>query len=422
MRNIILPIICLVLLAVGCHPRPRLYDPSLVNFEASYNPILENALYPSLIMGVASLADQSAFFSDSNALFSVSVTAPTSNAVLRINIDSSNLNYVTIMQEVLPVKGARYTFYPSVKWKYDNLYRTRQQGSLDLTFTCYINDEEVDVKNLRVNYRSANECPLSIRDKAGHTHDFRWLFAGYVNEDHPYIDSIVSTITNQGIVSTITGYQKNATTVESQVEAIWYYALERGITYASISCTSTPTKRTNVQHIRFFDEVYHSRQANCIDACVFFASIMRKIGLKPVILVEPCHAYLGYYTDSRRRNVKLLETTMTSWVNFPALTKNYEETMAANPNATGRARISEAMNKKYCKYLSDKELRKWEDGTMAFDEFKRAVSHGIFVKASDYNVENFSINKALFAKSDNVQYQMLDIEVLRKTVQPINGN
>ena len=149
---------------------------------------------------------------------------------------------------------------------------------------------------------------------------------------------------------------------------------------------------------------------------------MRKIGLKPVILVEPCHAYLGYYTDSRRRNVKLLETTMTSWVNFPALTKNYEETMAANPNATGRARISEAMNKKYCKYLSDKELRKWEDGTMAFDEFKRAVSHVIFVKASDYNVENFSNNKALFAKSDNVQYQMLDIEVLRKTVQPINGN
>lgn len=406
----------------GCSPKPRMYDPTVVHFEATYNPILENQLYPSLVMGVASLSDQSYNLTDTNALFSVSVTAPVSNAVLRITIDSSNLNYVTIMQEVLPVKGMRYTFYPSVKWKYANLYHTRQQGSLDLTFTCYINDEEVDVKNVRVNYRSANECPLSVRDKNGHYHDFRWLFAGYVNEDHPYIDSIVSAITQQGVVSLITGYQKNAATVVSQVEAIWYYALERGITYASISCTSTPTTRSNVQHIRFFDEVYHSRQANCIDACVFFASIMRKIGLKPVIFVEPCHAYLGYYTDAKRRNIKLLETTMTSWANFPALTKNYQETMAANPAARGRDRISAAMNKKYCKYLTPDQLRHWEDGSMTFDEFKLAVSHDIFTKASEHNQDNYNANKAFFAKTDNMQYQQLDIELLRKVVQPINGD
>lgn len=410
------------MLVASCTPKPRLYDPSLVDFRATFNPMLENQLYPSLVMGVASLSDQSAFYSDTNALFSVSVTAPVSNAVLRITIDSSNLNYVTIIQEVLPIKGVRYTFYPSIKWKYSNLYHTRQQGSLDLTFTCFINDEEVDVENLRVNYRSANECPLSMRDKNGRTHDFRWLFAGYVNEDHPFVDSIVSTITTQGVVSMITGYQKNPATVDDQVEAIWYYALERGITYASISCTSTPTKRANVQHIRFFDEVYNSRQANCIDACVFFASIMRKIGLKPLIFVEPCHAYLGYYTDSRRRNVQLLETTMTSWVNFPALNKNYEETMAANPSAQGKDRISKAMNDKYVKYLTDKQRKQWEDGTMSFDEFKRAVSHDIFVKAQTQHRENYDANKALFANAENMQYQQLDIELLRKTVQPINGD
>lgn len=415
-------LLAVALVMVSCTPKPRLYDPAQVNFEASFNPILENQLYPSLVMGVASLSDQSAFFSDTNALFSVSVTAPVSNAVLRITIDSSNLNYVTIIQEVLPIKGMRYTFYPAVKWKYSNLYYTRQQGSLDLTFTCFINDEEVDVKNLRVNYRSANECPLSIRDKNGHNHDFRWLFAGYVNEDHPFTDSIISVITTQGVVSTITGYQKGAASVDAQVEAIWYYALERGITYASISCTSTPTKRTNVQRIRFFDEVYNSRQANCIDACVFFASIMRKIGLKPVILVEPCHAYLGYYTDTRRKNVKLLETTMTSWVNFPQLTKNYEETMAANPSVTGQDRISPAMNKKYVKYLTDAEKKKWEAGTMTFDEFKHAVSHSIFLKAQEHNVSNYTSNKPLFDKADNLQYQLLDIELLRKVVQPINGD
>ncbi len=342
-----------LLAVVSCHPaKPKTYDPSYVRFEAAYNPYLENQFYPSLVMGVSALSDKNFGLDDTNALFSVSVTAPAGNSVLRITIDSSNLNYVTIFQEVLPVKDVRYTFHPSIKWKYDKLYQLRQQGTTDLTFTCYINDEEVDVKNIRLNYRSVNDCLLSVLDADNNLHDFRWLFAGYVNEEHPYTDSILTDIMKQGLVTKITGYQKDANHVVEQVEAIWYYALERGISYASISCTPSPTKRANVQHIRFFEQVYNTRQANCIDACVFLASIMRKIGLKPVIFVEPCHAYLGYYTDRNRRKLKLLETTITSWVDFPALTRNYNETMSHNPDAKGSERISPAMNTKYTKYLT----------------------------------------------------------------------
>ena len=402
MRKTSIILISLALLASACHgPKPKVYNPSYVRFEASYNPYLENQFYPSLVMGVASLSDQTFGMNDTNALFTVSVTAPTSNAVLRITIDSSNLNYVTIFQEVLPLKDVRYTFHPSVKWKYDQLYRIRQQGITDLTFTCYINDEEVDVKNVRINYR--------------------WLFAAYVNEEHPYIDSILNDIMQQGIVTKITGYQKDAKSVVSQVEAIWYYALERGIAYSSISCTSTPTKRANVQHIRFFDQVYNSRQANCVDACVFFASIMRKIGLKPVIFVEPCHAYLGYYTDSKRRTLRLLETTITSWVDFPALTKNYNETIASDPEAKGPNSISETMNKRYNKYLTTDERKRWENGRMTFDEYKKAIAHNIFLKSTEQNRENYNNNKKLFADPNNQLYQQLDIEQLRKLVQPING-
>ncbi|MBQ6069429.1 MAG: hypothetical protein IJK84_08005 [Bacteroidales bacterium] len=411
----------LSLVLCGCHQtRPKVYDPSQVKFSVEYSPLFESQFYPSLVMGAASLSDPAYGLTDSGSLFSVSVTAPVSNAVLRISIDSSKLNYVTIFQEVLPVKDMRYTFYPTIKWKYDQLYRTRQQGVADLTFTCFINDEEVDVKNLRLNYRSANDCLLSVRDDAGRNHDYRWLFAAYVNEEHPYIDSILSGILSQGVVRKITGYQGDAKSVVSQVEAIWYYALERGITYSSISCTSTPTIRSNVQHIRFFDEVYNSRQANCVDACVFFASIMRKIGLKPVIFVEPCHAYLGYYTDKGRRNLRLLETTITAWADFPALTRDHKAVMEANPNAQGKDRISSAMNSKYLKYLTDDEKKKWENNQMDFETFKRAVAHSLFVKASEYDKENYKNNKKLFASADNLQYQQLDIEQLRKIVQPIN--
>lgn len=411
---------CLILL-VGCHrTRPKIFDPAQVAFTANYAPLFENQFYPSLVMGVASLSDPAYALVDTAALFSVSVTAPVSNAVLRITIDSSKLNYVTIFQEVLPVKDMRYTFYPTVKWKFDQLYRIRQQGVADLTFTCYINDEEVDVKNLRINYRSANDCLLSVRDSNGHNHDYRWLFAAYVNEEHPFIDSILSDIMRQGVISKISGYQNDAKSVVAQVEAIWYYALERGIRYSSISCTSTPTTRSNVQHIRFFDEVYNTRQANCVDACVFLASIMRKIGLKPIIFVEPCHAYLGYYTDRGRKNLRLLETTITAWADFPALTRDYNAIMEANPDAQGKERISAAMNTKYGKYLTADEKKKWEEGSMDFDTFKRAVAHNLFLKATEYDGDNYKNNKKLFADPDNNQYQQLDIEQLRRIVQPIN--
>ena len=411
-----------LLAVVSCHPaKPKTYDPSYVRFEASYNPYLENQFYPSLVMGVSALSDKNFGLDDTNALFSVSVTAPAGNSVLRITIDSSNLNYVTIFQEVLPVKDVRYTFHPSIKWKYDKLYQLRQQGTTDLTFTCYINDEEVDVKNIRLNYRSVNDCLLSVLDADNNLHDFRWLFAGYVNEEHPYTDSILTDIMKQGLVTKITGYQKDANHVVEQVEAIWYYALERGISYASISCTPSPTKRANVQHIRFFEQVYNTRQANCIDACVFLASIMRKIGLKPVIFVEPCHAYLGYYTDRNRRKLKLLETTITSWVDFPALTRNYNETMSHNPDAKGSERISPAMNTKYTKYLTESEKKRWTEGSMSFEGLKRAVSHSLFLKATDANLESYNANKKNFSDASNRSYQQLDIELLRKLVQPING-
>ena len=356
-----------LLLLSSCHnKKPKVFDPSYVDFEAAYNPYLENQFYPSLVMGVASLSDQTFGLNDTNALFSVSVTAPASNAVLRITIDSSNLNYVTIFQEVLPIKDVRYTFHPSVKWKYDKLYQIRQQGITDLTFTCFINDEEVDVKNVRINYRSANDCLLSVLDSDNKLHDFRWLFAAYVNEEHPYIDSILSDILQQGVVTRITGYQKDAKSVVSQVEAIWYYALERGITYSSISCTSTPTKRAN-------------------------------------------------------GSLRLLETTITSWVDFPALTKNYNETIARDPDAQGTHRISETMNSRYNKYLTADEKKRWEDGRMSFEEYKRVIAHNIFLKSTEQNRENYNNNKKLFADPDNQLYQQLDIEQLRKLVQPING-
>lgn len=386
------------------HQGPKAFDPAQVNFRAEYNSLFDGQIYPALILGLNQLSSQSPL-----TTFSLSVTSPADNAVLRVVIDSSALNYVTIIQEILPRRGETYVFQPSVKWKYDAMRRTRIPGAVDLTFTCFINDEEVDVKNLHLGYRSVNECPLSLVSN-GQTTDFRWLFAAYVNEDHPQIEQILTDIMQQGTVSRLTGYQSGGVqAVHDQVFAVWYYALDHGITYSSISCTSNPSPRANVQHIRFFDEVLTTRQANCIDACVFFASILRKIGLKPVIYVEPCHAYLGYYTDRNRKQVALLETTITSWVNFPEMQRSLDT----------NGRLPEAKWQKIKRYLSDEQATRYIAGSMTFDELKLAVAHSLFEKAGEYDRETYNANRDHFADSSSITYQQLDIELLRKQVQPI---
>lgn len=406
----LLPILLPILLLAACHqpPKPKLYDPQQVAFSATYNPDFDGIIYPSIIAALANYKGD-----NTPELFSVSVTAPANNSVLRVVIDSSALNYVTILQEVLPRKGETYTFQPMIKWKYDYLYRLKQQGAIDLTFTCYINDEEVDLKNLRLNYRNINECLLSVRTTANKVLDYRWLFSAYVNEDHPYIDSILTTILSQGVTTTFSGYQKGAKDVSNQVLAVWNYALQRGITYSSITCTSNPSPRSNSQHIRFFDEVYLTRQANCIDACVFFASILRKIGIQTVILVEPCHTYLGYYTDKQRKNLRLLETTITGWINFPL--------MEASVNSdTGL--ISDEYLRKAAKYASPASIQKYKEGTLDLEKLELEIARTLFDKATEYDVERFEQNKPHFANTDEFTYQMLVIDDLRKEAGPIQRN
>ena len=401
---------CLTILLTSCGggKSNKLFDPAKVGFTATYNPIYDNQFYPSLILASESAQTFNDPVAQKLTPFSFTVTAPADGCVLRVVIDSSVLNYVTIIQEVLPHRGEQYTIQGTAKWKYDNLRSTRLGYPVDLTFTCYINDEEVDIENIRLNCRSINECPLSLANGSQRV-DTRWLFAAYVNEDHPQIENILSDILDQGIVSSFNGYQNGPESVRRQVLAVWHYVLRRGIAYSSISCTSNPSTTTNVQHIRLFDEVWNTRQANCIDACVFFASILRKIGIRTVIFVEPCHAYLGYYTDRNRRHLELIETTITSWVNIPELQRSLD--------ADGR--LPQEQFDKISKYLSQKDIQLWNEGRLSFDQLTQALAKSLLDKAKVYNDDTYKANRTNFADTANIAYQQLDIEQLRTKVQPI---
>lgn len=232
-------LLLLLLASCGAPQKHKQYDPAKVNFTAQVNPLFDGHLYPSLILA---LSQESTPLSNAggapalHAPLTLSVTAPANNAVLRIVVDSSDLNYVTILQEILPARGETYTFTPAVKWKYDRLRLVRQHRPLDLTLTCYINDEETDIRNLHIDIRSVNECPLSFRNNSQSSNsnnnivDTRFLFAAYVNEEHPQIPQILSDALSEGIVTRFQGYQAGTKAdVQKQVLAIWHNTLLRGL-------------------------------------------------------------------------------------------------------------------------------------------------------------------------------------------------
>ena len=64
------------------------------------------------------------------------------------------------------------------------------------------------------------------------------------------------------------------------------------------------------QHVRFLDEAVQNSQANCVDGTVLFASVLYKLGIYPVLVKVPGHMFLGFYTDSQRKQISFLETTM----------------------------------------------------------------------------------------------------------------
>ena len=122
-------------------------------------------------------------------------------------------------------------------------------------------------------------------------------------------------------VNQFAGYQGGQQGVEMQVFAIWNVLQRRHMHYSSTATASAespwgwvsakiPDGRVVSQTVRFLDQSINSQQANCIDGAVLFASVLYKIGIDPLLVILPGHAFVGYYVDAEHLHPQFLETTL----------------------------------------------------------------------------------------------------------------
>jgi hypothetical protein len=299
-----------------------------VEWEAQAN--MDRQLFPSLIIATASMRpveenDKEGQTPDPYMLgdrfghVGVSIKAPVANAQVKITLKENELMAETTWSGELPEAGKQYSIAPKVNYKFDRLRKVTQQVPMNVAFELDIEGEFAGEKTETLQVRSINDCPFAVSNSEETLDDenavegsseMGWMFAAYVNENHPLLDKILQEALETKIVGgfRVTTHEHDETV--KQVFAVWSALQKRGLQYSSTTTTPGGSATVLSQYVRFVDQSLASTQANCVDGSVLFASVLRKISIEPFLVTVPGHMYVGFYLGAGKSQFVGLETTV----------------------------------------------------------------------------------------------------------------
>jgi hypothetical protein len=190
---------------------------------------------------------------------------------------------------------------------------------LNVAFEVEVDGESAGEKHETLQVRSINDCPFGVNNSEETLNDenfiagsaaLGWMFAAYVNENHPMLDKILQEALETTIVSAFRPTTHEHEETLKQVFAVWSALQKRGLQYSSTTTTPGGSETVQSQYIRFIDQTLTNTQANCVDGSVLFASILRKISIEPFLVTVPGHMYVGFYLGAGKSQFVALETTV----------------------------------------------------------------------------------------------------------------
>jgi hypothetical protein len=281
-----------------------------------WTPIVEmgDELFPALALSLASLRvnkQSPTHVGDPAGFFGVRITCPTGSTRVRVTITIDGLSQESSLEATLPQPDQQYTVYPRIRFDVRALARTRESHPTTVVFAVSANGVNLGEETRTIQVRSVNDVPLAFRTPEGRTVDLKGaLFAALVDENHPWIDTILSEALKDNAIQQFRGYQAPPQEVLHQVFAIWNVLQRHRVRYSSITQPSVQSQMVPSQHVRFLDESIRNSEANCVDGTILFASILYKLGLFPVLALKPGHMFLGFYVDQQKQHLAFLETTL----------------------------------------------------------------------------------------------------------------
>ena len=134
-------------------------------------------------------------------------------------------------------------------------------------------------------------------------------------------------------------------------KAVFEILQARGIAYVQNNGVGSPSQKVN-----YPIEVLRSRDGLCIETTHLFASIFEALGMQPIIIEIPGHAFVGWRQNLNSNIIDFLETTMI-----------------ANKNAT----FSEALNKGNQTFDAEKAAGNFDTGVSSFVDVEQTRIYGI---------------------------------------------
>jgi len=312
---------------------------------------------------------------DAQGLFGISLTVEDDETPVKVTVSCDAIMEPSTFIGTLASGGTQYAIFPKIKYHYDALLAQKQPGPVTVTFAVTVGDGQEEEKSETLTLRSINDCPYTIMEN-GEERDVSFVFAAFVNEDHPYVDKLLREGLDTGIVSAFSGYQaKDKAEIYRQVYALWHALSERDLRYSSITTTAAESDFVGSQHVRMLDDSVNNGQANCVDGSVLLASLLRKIGIEPMLVMVPGHCYLAFPLDAAGTEIVGLETTLLG--------------SSADEATPGLENVVE---------------EKWQEEN-SWNTFTAALAMGTADLAK--NAENFQA-------ADDPNYQLINIAAARK--------
>jgi hypothetical protein len=224
------------------------------------------------------------------------------------------------------------------------------------TRTVYLNPEllprafqnqEIRRASLKVSATSPESGTLFTQSRPVYLHgayDLYWgkqfsnaqFVARWVTPHDPAVLKLVSNARKYVPRGRMPGYdrtkrtpQAQAREVRSQARAVFQAMRDLGLSY--VNSVFTFGSFEDAQRIRAPRETLTLSSANCIDVSVAFASAMENLGLDPVVLIVPGHAFTGVRLRPRSAEVLYLDLTVLPKGSFEAAVKRANAWLKKTP-------------------------------------------------------------------------------------------
>ena len=177
--------------------------------------------------------------------------------------------------------------------------------------------------------------------------DFYWgdklanaqFIARWVTPHDPSVLQLVSSARNYVRRGRLAGYASRgnaepavAAQVEDEARAVFQAIKHLGVSYVS-SISTFGNFASKAERIRLPRETLSMNGANCVDVSVAFASAMENLGLEPVIVLVPGHAFTGVRLARGSSKILYLDLTVVPDGTFEAAVRRAQDWMQKTPKA-----------------------------------------------------------------------------------------